>query len=166
MIEKQQNPPLGRPDVARIDPLPVKTRNSQFAFPQHLGPGFQPLEPFSMNVLIVEDSLTTSMTLEVFVSACGHCPFCVFDGWLDFPSASQWNIDFVLLDILLPRANGYDLAAQMREHGLRVPIIAVTSLEDDPGKREACGIDGYLAKPVSMEGLKAVFQEFQMAGRA
>jgi hypothetical protein len=32
--------------------------------------------------------------------------------------------------------------------------------------RRECGIDGYLAKPVSMEGLKAVFQEFQLAGKA
>jgi DNA-binding response OmpR family regulator len=119
-----------------------------------------------MNVLIVEDSLTTSMALEVFVSACGHRPVCVFDGWLDLASANQWNIDFVLLDIMLPHANGYELAALMRENGLRVPIVAITSLDDDPEMRRECGIDGYLAKPVSMEGLKAVFQEFQLAGKA
>jgi DNA-binding response OmpR family regulator len=115
-----------------------------------------------MNVLIVEDSITTSMTLEVFVSACGHQPICVFDGWIDFVSASQWNIDFVLLDIMLPRADGYQVAARMREHGLRVPIIAVTSLDDDPVKRAECGINGYLAKPVTLDGLRTVLQEYQL----
>ena len=115
-----------------------------------------------MNVLIVEDSLTTSMTLEVFVSACGHQPVCVFNGWLDFASANQWNIDFVLLDIMLPGTDGYEVAGQMRQHGLRVPIIAVTSLEDDRARREQCGIDGYLAKPVTMEALRTVLQEYQL----
>ena len=119
-----------------------------------------------MNVLIVEDSLTTSMTLEVFVSACGHQPVCVFNGWLDFDSANQWNIDFVLLDIMLPGTDGYEVAARMREHGLRAPIVAVTSLEDDAVRREQCGIDGYLAKPVTLENLRAALDEFQLAENA
>jgi len=119
-----------------------------------------------MNVLIIEDSLTTAMTLEAFVSACGHHPTCVPNAWLACPAADQCPIDLVLLDIVLPGMDGYQLAARLREQGLRAPIIAVTSLEDDPAKREEYGIDGYVGKPVSMTQLKVALEQAEVALKA
>jgi DNA-binding response OmpR family regulator len=112
-----------------------------------------------MNVLIIEDSLTTAMMLENFVSACGHQPISVPSAWLACSAAEEWPIDLVLLDIMLPGMDGYQLAARLRWQGVRVPIIAVTSLEDDPVKREEYGIDGYVGKPVSMTQLKDLLEE-------
>ena len=112
-----------------------------------------------MNVLIIEDSLPTAMMLEAFISASGHQPICAPNAWLACPTADEWSVDLVLLDIMLPGTDGYQLAAQLREHGVRAPIIAVTSLEDDPAKRAECGIDGYLTKPVSMHKLKEVLDD-------
>ena len=97
-----------------------------------------------MNVLIIEDSLPTAMMLEAFVSASGHQPICAPNAWLACPTADEWSVDLVLLDIMLPGTDGYQLAAQLRQHGVRAPIIAITSLEDDPTKRAECGINGYL----------------------
>jgi DNA-binding response OmpR family regulator len=116
-----------------------------------------------MNVLIIEDSLPTAMMLEAFVSACGHQSICVPGAWLACSAADEWAIDLVLLDIVLPGVDGYELATRMRKQGLRAPIIAVTGLEDDPVKRQQCGIDGYLAKPVSMKALKALLEEPALA---
>jgi len=112
-----------------------------------------------MNVLIVEDSLPTAMTLEAFVSACGHHPICVPNAWLACPTADECAIDLVLLDMVLPGIDGYELAAQLRQQGVRVPIAAVTSLEDDPVKRQHYGIDAYMAKPVSMKQFKALLED-------
>ncbi|MEX2140438.1 MAG: response regulator [Pirellulales bacterium] len=119
-----------------------------------------------MNVLIIEDSLTTAMTLEAFVSACGHHPICVPNAWLACPVADAWPIDLVLLDIMLPGMDGYELAGRLRDKGVRAPIIAVTSLDDDPAKREEYGIDGYVGKPVSMKQLKDLFEQHEIALRA
>ncbi|MEX2140450.1 MAG: response regulator [Pirellulales bacterium] len=116
-----------------------------------------------MNVLIIEDSLTAAMTLEAFVSACGHHPLCVPNAWLAFPVADAWPIDLVLLDIMLPGMDGYELAGRLREQGIRVPIVAVTSLEDDPAKRQQYGIDGHVAKPVSMKQLKDLLEGLNLA---
>lgn len=112
-----------------------------------------------MNVLIIEDSLPTAMMLETFVSACGHEAICVPSAWLACSAAEEWPIELVLLDIMLPGVDGYQLAARLRWQGLRVPIVAVTSLEDDPAKREEYGIDGYIGKPVSMTQLKELLEE-------
>jgi DNA-binding response OmpR family regulator len=112
-----------------------------------------------MNILIIEDSLTAAMTLETFVSACGHLPVCVPNSWLAWPVVDVWPLDLVLLDIMLPGMDGYEVARRLRDKGIRAPIIAVTSLEDDPAKRQECGIDGYLSKPVSMTRLKELLEE-------
>jgi two-component system OmpR family response regulator len=112
-----------------------------------------------MNILIIEDSLTTAMTLDSFVSACGHRPISVPNAWLAFPITDAWPIDLVLLDIILPGMDGYQLAERLRQRGLQVPIIAVTSLDDDPARREEYGIDGYISKPVSMNQLKELLEE-------
>ncbi|MEX2137759.1 MAG: response regulator [Pirellulales bacterium] len=119
-----------------------------------------------MRVLIIEDSLTTAMTLESFVSAGGHEPICVPNAWLACPIADAWPIDLVLLDIMLPGVDGYELAGRLRDKGLRAPIIAVTSLDDDPAKREEYGIGGYVGKPVSMKQLKDLLEELNLAMNA
>ena len=113
-----------------------------------------------MNVLIIEDSLTTAMTLETFVTSCGHRPVCVPNSWLAWPVVDEWPIDLVLLDILLPGMDGFQVARRLREKGVRAPIVAVTSLEDDLAKRLEYGIDGYIAKPVSMTRLKDVLEQY------
>ena len=113
-----------------------------------------------MNVLIIEVSLTTAMTLETFVTSCGHLPVCVPNSWLAWPVVDVWPIDLVLLDIMLPGMDGYEVARRLREKDVRAPIVAVTSLEDDPAKRQEYGIDGYLGKPVSMTQLKDLLERY------
>ena len=116
-----------------------------------------------MNVLIIEDSLTTAMTLETFVSACGHQPICVPNAWLTWPIIDAWPVDLVLLDIMLPGVDGYELAARLRRRGFQAPIVAVTSMDDKPEQRERSGIEGYLQKPVSMTQLKEVLEQYQVS---
>jgi DNA-binding response OmpR family regulator len=119
-----------------------------------------------MNVLIIEDSLTTATTLEAFVSACGHQPFCVPNAWLVGQVLDTWTVDLVLMDIILPGTDGYQLAARLRRQGFGMPIIAVTSLDDDPEQRLRHGIQGYLAKPVSMHRLQETLELYQLEAKA
>ena len=119
-----------------------------------------------MNVLIIEDSLTTAIILEEFVTACGHVPICVPNAWLATPAAGDYRIDLVLMDIVLPGTDGFQLSARLREQGLRAPIIAVTSHEDNPTKRRKYGIDGYMHKPVSMKQIKALLKDYEPVAQA
>jgi DNA-binding response OmpR family regulator len=119
-----------------------------------------------MNVLILEDCETTATMLEGFVSACGHRPIRAPAEWVTTSPATEWPVDLVLLDIVLPGADGYELAAWMREQGLRAPIVAVTGTEDDPVKRQQYGIVGYVGKPVSLRDIKALFEQSPIAIKA
>jgi len=59
------------------------------------------------------------------------------------------KVDFVFMDLQMPRMNGYDAARNLREDGFKKPIIAVTA-SDQPDEREQCvkaGIDDILIKP-------------------
>ena len=114
-----------------------------------------------MNVLIIEDSLTTATILEAFVTACGHHPICVPNAWLATPAALENTIDLVFMDIVLPGTDGYHLSARLRQQGVRAPIIAVTSHEDEPTKRRKYGIDGYMHKPVSMKQIKSLLDDYE-----
>jgi DNA-binding response OmpR family regulator len=116
-----------------------------------------------MNVLIIEDSLTTATILEAFVTACGHHPICVPNAWLATPAALENSIDLVFMDIVLPGTDGYHLSARLRQQGVRAPIIAVTSHEDEPTKRRKYGIDGYMHKPVSMKQIKSLLEDYEPA---
>ena len=118
-----------------------------------------------MNVLIIEDSLTTATILEAFVTACGHHPICVPNAWLATPAALENTIDLVFMDIVLPGTDGYHLSARLRQQGVRAPIIAVTSHEDEPTKRRKYGIDGYMHKPVSMKQIKSLLEDYEPAAQ-
>ena len=122
-------------------------------------------EQIYMNVLIIEDSLTTSTILEAFVTACGHHPICVPNAWLATPAALENSIDLVFMDIVLPGTDGYHLSARLRQQGVKAPIIAVTSHEDEPTKRRKYGIDGYMHKPVSMKQIKSLLDDYEPAAR-
>ena len=113
-----------------------------------------------MNVLIIEDSLPTALMLQSFVSACGHQAMFEPSSWFACSAVDEWSFDLVLMDIVLPGIDGYELAGRLRDKGLRVPIIAVTSLDDDPAKRREYGIDGYIGKPVSMTQLKDLLEAY------
>ena len=72
--------------------------------------------------------------------------------------ATQYEIDLVLLDLLLPDTNGFELACLLRQNKLteNVPIIAISGLARDEDRDRALevGCDDYLSKPYLIEDLK------------
>jgi CheY-like chemotaxis protein len=73
----------------------------------------------------------------------------------------------VLLDIGLPDMDGYEVAARLRASRGRKPpfVIALSGSVCDEGRREAAGIDLYLAKPVEPDELGRVLRQFWRASK-
>ena len=120
-------------------------------------PPASPSEPAS--VLVAEDDAVVRATLTKGLEAQGHRVTAVTDG----QQALEWlrteRFDAVLLDILMPEVDGFEVLARMKaDEGLRhLPVIVVTSV-DDVANAMRCiemGADDYLTKPFDPVLLKA-----------
>ncbi len=71
------------------------------------------------------------------------------------------DFDYIILDIGMPRMDGYEVVQELRARGYDKPVIALTGygLEDDKQKAFAAGFTSHLTKPIGIADLQAVFKE-------
>lgn len=117
----------------------------------------------ALRVLIVDDIDMNRDLLEMQVQALGSETAKVDGGLAAVEYADRHALDLVLLDCQMPQIDGYETARRLRALKLPRPlrIVAVTA-HAQPGERERClaaGMDDYLVKPVTMEGLGRILGE-------
>lgn len=106
-------------------------------------------------ILFVEDdpslAFATKDNLEVAGYEVIHCP----DGMAGLKAFSEYKFDFCILDVMLPRMDGFSLARKIRETDQEVPILFLTAraLQDDKIQGFKLGADDYLTKPFSIQEL-------------
>ena len=108
-----------------------------------------------IKILIVEDERPIANLIDMNLSACGYQCSCVYDGLAAADLIEQNHYDLILLDIMLPGCNGYDLLPQIRPTG--TPVIFITAM-DSVADRVAglrAGADDYLCKPFEIVELIA-----------
>ncbi len=102
-------------------------------------------------ILIAEDSRDYSELLVNFLESAGYEVTAVRDGVHAVLAAKQRAFDLVLLDLMLPKMDGYEACARIRENG-DVPVMMLTALGSE--KHQMRGyqmqIDEFITKPVSM----------------
>ena len=111
-------------------------------------------------VMIVEDDATMQRVLKDNLEFSGYEVRVVADGAAAVGAVLEQKPDVMLLDIMLPRINGFDVCRRIRKEGLRFPIIMLTakSQESDIVLGLNLGADDYVSKPFSMEVLLARVQ--------
>ncbi len=116
-----------------------------------------PLHKLDCRVLVVDDNKDSANSLALMLEAKGCRVRTAYDGIEAVRAALSFRPDAVLLDIGMPRLNGYDAARQIRlqsgnEH---VVLIATTGLGQEEDKRRAleAGFDHHFVKPVDPTGL-------------
>ena len=110
-----------------------------------------------MKVLIVEDELRLAASLRKGLSAEGYLVELANDGDTGLWRASNEAFDAIVLDIMLPKRNGFSVCAELRKAGIWTPILMLTAKEGEHDIAEALdtGADDYLTKPFSMVVLTA-----------
>ncbi|MCA9782802.1 MAG: response regulator transcription factor [Calditrichaeota bacterium] len=109
------------------------------------------------HILLVEDeegiALGLRMNLELEGYTCSHAA----DGLSGLAAIRQGGADLVLLDVMLPGMDGFEICRQVRQEGNRVPILFLTakSLEEDRVQGLEAGGDDYMPKPLSIKELVA-----------
>jgi PAS domain S-box-containing protein len=111
-------------------------------------------------VLVVDDNRDAADSLEVMLRLAGNDVRIAYDGVEAVRVAHEFNPSVVLLDLGMPRMNGYDAARAIRRAcpGPGPALIAVTGwgLEEDRRRSKDAGFDHHLVKPVSAERLNAL----------
>ena len=108
-------------------------------------------------VLIVEDEQNIVDILSFNLSREGYDTLEAYDGPTGLQLALEQNPDLILLDLMLPGMNGFDVCAKIRESGSSIPIIMLTAREEEEDKVMGLelGADDYITKPFSMRELLA-----------
>lgn len=108
-------------------------------------------------ILLVEDDRKIATMVKRSLEAEGFTVDVAFDGvdgaWL----ATEGSYDLMILDIMLPGRNGYQICADLRDAGNWMPILMLTAKDGDLDEAEALdtGADDYITKPFSLAVLTA-----------
>jgi two-component system cell cycle response regulator DivK len=118
----------------------------------------------SKRILVVEDQEDNRRILRDLLTSAGYDIAEAVDGEEGVAAASREHPDLILMDIQLPKMDGYEATRRIKSTPeLRaIPIIVVTSyaLSGDEGKAREAGCDAYVTKPYSPRALLAKIREF------
>jgi two-component system OmpR family response regulator len=110
-----------------------------------------------MRVLVVEDESRLAGALKRGLAVEGFVVDVASDGETGLELATNGGFDAVLLDVMLPRMNGYDVVRSLRAQGNWVPVLMLSAKDGEYDQADGldCGADDYLTKPFSFVVLTA-----------
>ena len=85
-----------------------------------------------MKLLIVEDETRMADLLRQGLTEEGHTAMCAFDGAEGLAMAKAYEFDVIILDVMLPKLNGYEVAKRLRSEKIRTPILMLTAKDAVP----------------------------------
>ena len=108
-------------------------------------------------ILIVEDDPSIRMGIEECLRAEHYDIASVDNGDQGFTIAKENQHDLIILDLMLPGRNGFDICRELRSLGIKTPIIILTSKKEEADKVLGLeiGADDYITKPFSIRELQA-----------
>jgi len=112
---------------------------------------------FAGRVLVADDNRDAAESLVLLLEMDGHDVQAAFDGEAALAAVEKLRPHVALLDIGMPRLNGYDVARRIRAHawGKQIYLVAITGWGQQADKRRAwdAGFDAHLVKPVPPEDI-------------
>ena len=110
-----------------------------------------------MKILLIEDEQKVSAFIKKGLEEQGYTVEVAYDGLMGIKLALEYEYDIIILDVILPGRNGYEVCAEIRALKNEVPILMLTALGtmQDKIKGFDTGADDYLLKPFHFEELLA-----------
>lgn len=107
-------------------------------------------------VLIVDDEPNIVVSLQFLMKKCGYETSVARDGDEALLEVERFRPDLVLLDVMMPRRDGYEVCQQLRSSGwsdLKIVLLTAKGRETEITKGLALGADAYVTKPFSTSDL-------------
>ena len=110
-----------------------------------------------LRILIVEDEKRLAETLVQIMTEHKYTADAVFDGESGFDYAMSGIYDVIVLDVMLPKRDGFSVVRRLRARGVSTPVLLLTARSEVPDRVEGldAGADDYLPKPFAMAELLA-----------
>ena len=108
-----------------------------------------------LKILLCEDDENLGMLLREYLQAKGYQAVLCQDGEVGYREFAKGKFDIAVLDVMMPKKDGFTLAQEIRQANTEIPIIFLTAraLKDDILEGFKIGADYYITKPFSMEEL-------------
>jgi PAS domain S-box-containing protein len=152
ILALSEGPGRGSEFVVRLPALAQKTTKGRA---HHAARPRQLREP--KRVLVVDDNRDSADTINALLLAWGHEARTLYDAQSVISVVAEFRPDVVMLDIGLPKINGYELARQLRQSGnsRHLVLVAFTGYGQDDDRRRVreAGFDHHLLKPLEPEAL-------------
>jgi two-component system response regulator MprA len=109
----------------------------------------------SATVLVIEDDRGLQETIQGILELEGYDVVVAGDGLEGLRQLAQRSVNLIMLDVMLPRMDGFAFADELRRQGLhaKVPILVLTADGRAKEKAERIGATAYLAKPFNLTSL-------------
>ena len=119
--------------------------------------------PNPCRVLVVDDNVDAAQSLALLLQTTGHEVHTSHDGVTALENARDWRPEVVLLDIGLPRMDGYEVARRLRADARleKALLVALTGYGQDEDRRlsQEAGFDAHLTKPIDMTELETLMAQ-------
>jgi len=126
-------------------------------------PAGDPSSTRPRRILVVDDNRDSADSLATLLKLTGHDVYTANDGLEAVEAAAVLQPDLILLDIGMPRLNGYEAARRIREQPRRsvLTLVALTGWgqAEDRSRSEDAGFDAHLVKPVDLVALTKLLAE-------
>jgi CheY-like chemotaxis protein len=116
-----------------------------------------------VDILVIEANEDDIRLVDYVLRAHGYEPLLAGSGHDGVQLALQHRPDLILLDVRMPRMDGYEVVAALKQAGLdKTRIVAVTAsaMAGDREQIAAAGFDGYIQKPIDPETFIAQVEQF------
>src|SRR5688500_13078326 len=119
-------------------------------------------------ILIAEDDANIRLGLVATLESEGYAVMPASDGAQALKLFPQEKFDLVMLDVMMPKASGYDVCRELRAKGARVPVLFLTAKGEEIDKVVGLklGADDYVTKPFGVHELLARVEALLRRGRA
>ncbi len=110
-----------------------------------------------MKLLVVEDEARMVELLRKGLTEEGHTVVCATDGSEGMELARNYEFDVIILDVMMPKINGYEVAQRLRAQRITTPLLMLTAKDAIPDLVRGLdsGADDYMTKPFAFEELLA-----------
>ncbi len=124
---------------------------------------------FLFKILVVEDDTNTRKLMCAVLNQNGFETYGAVDGIEALILMDKKHVDLVMLDLMMPNMDGYELTRQLRQYSRNLPILMVSAKHEAKDKRQGflVGTDDYMTKPVDEQEMvlriKALLRRSQIA---